>query len=125
MSIGLAFSQALNGPFGPAQNFTATAGGAQQNLIYGGGPALLYGFTILASAAGGIDIQIVDASATATGSTPTWRTLEIPQGGINEDFMRPIPFSKGIVFSCTVTGNPPGTINFNAQWSPLPTTKYL
>lgn len=123
MSIGLAFRDSLRTFFGPAQNVNAQFLGSGQTLYYsplvasaqGGTYVLLYGFSLAASSNAPVDIQFVDASATATGVAPTWRTKSLGvTTTLNYDFLRPIPFYNGLVFSYTASGA--NTLNFNMQW---------
>jgi len=116
MGIQREFQAALKSQFGPATNYSVTGIAAATQFQISTGPSVVYGVSLEASATIAVVVRLEDATATGTGTAATWGISSIPIGGIDHDFLRPIPFSKGITFSYTATGA--ATVSANIQWSP-------
>ena len=116
MGIQREFQAALRGQFGPATNYAATGLLAASEFLISSVPCVVYGVSLNASATIAPIVRLVDATATALGTAATWGIASLPIGGIDHDFIRPIPFSKGLVLSYTASGA--ATVSANIQWSP-------
>ena len=113
-SYGNQFYAALRDIFGAAttDNAASVATYAAVKVL---GPAEVYHISLIASASGVGTFQLIDATATGIGGTVKWGTTALPML-YNEDFTRPIAFSKGLVISYTATAAL--TLNSTVQYSP-------
>jgi|SRR6185369_5363718 len=116
MGIQREVQAALRGQFGPCASYCATGLAAATELQVSTVPSVVYGISVNASATIATILRLVDATATGSGTTGTWGVMSIPVGGIDHDFLRPIPFYKGITLSYTASGA--ANVSANIEWSP-------
>lgn len=80
------------------------------------GPAEVYDVTLFATATGAGTFQLIDATASGTGTdTVLWQTNVILQQIVG-NFSRPLKFTKGLQISYTATAAT--TLASNVSWAP-------
>ena len=89
-------------PWSPAATLASASG---EGMISSSGPVNLYGFSYSITATNtGLDLRLVDASATSVGTPVAYQIKSLPVGYFNVSFPRPIKFTNGIAFVISATG---------------------